>query len=158
MALIYKTKNFFVESVEKPHVTRADGGHIKIFPLKKISDRTKMSPKMAIEFIRLTMIVGEAMKKGLTNRGINIIRINYQDMGNWAYKKGEKPYFHLHIYGRSKNAKFQPYKEALRLPDRSIGFYDKFKPLNIKDINEIKRQISILVKKSKYRSLKWGVV
>ena len=92
MALIYETKNFIVESHEKPFVTRTDGGHIRIkVKDKSITDRTKLSPKTAIELMRLTMIVGEAMEKGMNKRGINVIKINYQDMGNWAYKKGEKP-------------------------------------------------------------------
>jgi diadenosine tetraphosphate (Ap4A) HIT family hydrolase len=157
MGLIYKTKNFIVEAVQKPHVTRDDGGHIKIYPQKKITDRTKLSPQLAIEFMRLTMIVGEALKLGMEKRGIKIIRVNYQDMGNWAYKTKENPYFHLHVYGRAKLAKYQPYIEAIYLPDRSSGFYEKFKPLNGKDIEVIKNQIESLIKKDRYDNLKWGL-
>ncbi len=157
MGLIYETNNFIVESVEKPHVTSDDGGHIKIYPKKKITDRTELNPNLAIEFMRLTMIVGEALKKGLAKRGIKIIRVNYQEMGNWAYKKNEQPYFHLHIYGRAKNAKFQPYQEAVQLPDRSTGFYDNFKPLSRTDVKEIKRQVVLISKKTKYKYSNWGL-
>lgn len=155
MKIIYETKNFIVEAFEKPHVTRTDGGHIKISPKKQITDRTELSPELAIEFMRLTLIAGKAMKVGMTNRGIEIIRINYQDMGNWAFKKNEKPYFHMHLYGRSEDAKYQPYKEAIQLPDRSFGFYDNFEPLNAKDIEEIQKQIKIILKENKYKDSNW---
>ncbi len=108
MAYIYETKNFLVESFETPHVTRTDGGHIKILPKVPIKNRTEMSPALAIEFIRLTMIIGEAFDVAMNNRGIKIIRLNYQDMGNWAFKSGKDPIFHIHIYGRAENAKYQP--------------------------------------------------
>ena len=77
MAQIYQTQNCIVEAVEKPHNSRTDGGHIKIYPIIKVIDRTKLSPKLATELMRLTMLVGEAMTIGLNNRGIDIGRINY---------------------------------------------------------------------------------
>jgi diadenosine tetraphosphate (Ap4A) HIT family hydrolase len=155
MAKIYETSNFIVEAFEKPHVTRTDGGHIKIYPKIEILDRTEMPPEMAIEFIRLTMIVGKAMQKAMTSRGVEITRINYQEMGNWALKKGKRPYFHMHIYGRAKHAKFQPCQEAVRLPDRSTGFYDKFEPLNAGDIEEVKRQIGLISQEGMFKNSNW---
>ncbi|MDD4900711.1 MAG: HIT domain-containing protein [Patescibacteria group bacterium] len=158
MAQIYQTKNFIVEAAEKPLVTRTDGGHIRIL-IKDIAitDRTKLSPAAAIELMRLTMIVGEAMEKSLNNRGIKVVKINYQDMGNWAYKIGDKPVLHVHIFGRAQDAKHQPFPESVYLPDRSTGFYDKFEPLNNEDILEIQKQIEIIGKQSKYKIEKWGI-
>jgi len=98
MAQIYQTDNFIVESFETPHVSRQEGGHIKIYPKKPVLDRSELSSELAVEFIRLTMIVGEALKRGMTNRDVKIMRINYYDMGNWAFKKGEQPILHIHIY------------------------------------------------------------
>src|SRR5262245_25719669 len=103
MALIFKTNNFLVEAADKPHVARADGGHIKITPIEKIEDRSQLTPKQATELMRLTMIVGEAMMAALNKRGVEIGRINYQDNGNWW------PYMHIHLYGRAKTSKNQPY-------------------------------------------------
>jgi len=157
MALIYETQNFIVEAFEKPHVTRIDGGHIKIYPKKEVIDRTELSPKEAIELMRLTMVVGKAMEVGMTKRGIKIARVNYQEMGNWAFKTNKEPYFHLHIYGRAKDAKYQPYDEAVQLPDRSTGFYDGFEPLNKKDITEIRKEIGIILKEDKYKDSAWGL-
>ncbi len=157
MAQIYETKNFIVEAFEKPHVTRTDGGHIKIYPKKETVDRTELSPKLAIELIRLSMVVGKAMKIGMTNRGIKIVRINYQDMGNWAFKNKKQPCFHIHVYGRAKDAKFQLYQEAVQLPDRSTGFYDKFESLNKEDILEIQKQIKLILKEDKFDESNWGL-
>jgi len=157
MAQIYQTDNFIVEAFEKPHVDRQDGGHIKIYPIKPILDRTELTPQLAIEFIRLTMLIGDAMKRAMTNRGIEITRVNYQDMGNWAFKKNKQPVFHMHIYGRARCAKFQPYQEAVQLPDRSTGFYDKFEPLNKEDILEMQKQIEVLLRQKKYQSSEWGL-
>lgn len=89
MTQIYQTKNFIVESVDRPHVTRLDGGHLKIYPKERVRDRTCLSPRLAIELMRLTMLVGEAMSIGLNNRGIDVGRINYQDNGNWSVLKPE---------------------------------------------------------------------
>ncbi|MBU1974971.1 MAG: HIT domain-containing protein [Nanoarchaeota archaeon] len=157
MAQIYETKNFIVESREQPFITREDGGHIRILMKDPVSDRTKLSASQAIELMRLTMLVGEAMQLGLKRRGIDIIRINYEDLGNWAAKKNEKPDLHIHIFGRAKGAKYQPWPEAVQLPDRGTGFYDKFEPLNEKDNKEIRKKIEKLLKEEKYSFERWGI-
>ena len=155
MVIIFETENFIVEAVEKPHITRTDGGHIKIYPKVKKVDRTELTPKEAIELMRLTMIVGEAMAKGMNNRGVDIGRINYQDNGNWSVFKPEGPYLHIHLYGRAKSAKIQKYGDAVYLPQRETGFYDKFEPLNDGDIAEIKKQIEEISKQEKYQDSNW---
>ena len=159
MAQIYQTENFIVESREKPFITRADGGHIRIrVKDMSIADRTKLTPAVAIELMRLTMIIGEAMEKGLNNRGIKIVKINYQDMGNWAFKTGNKSYVHVNVLGRAEDAKYQVFPESVYLPDRSSGFYDKFEPLNKEDILEIQKQIEILLRQDKYQPSAWGLL
>lgn len=146
MALIFESENFSIESADNPHVDRDDGGHIRIMPKVQVEDRTKLSPKLAIELMKLTMVVGEAMKIALNNQGIDVERINYQDMGNWV------PTLHIHVYGRAKSAKVQKYGEALYLPKRETGFYDMFKPLTEKDREEIRREIVRLLETEKYKN------
>ncbi|MBN2330415.1 MAG: hypothetical protein JXC85_01240 [Candidatus Aenigmarchaeota archaeon] len=46
MALIYETRDFIVEAFDRPHVTRTDGGHIKILPKERVPDRTEMPPEI----------------------------------------------------------------------------------------------------------------
>lgn len=156
MAQIYETTNFIVESHEQPFLPRTDGGHIRIrIKDKTITDRTKLDPKVAIELIRLSMIVGEAFEKAMNTRGIPVVKINYQDMGNWAYKTGEKPYLHYHIFGRASNATKQPWPESVYLPDRGTGFYDGFEALNEEDIREIQKEIALIESEEKYKENNW---
>jgi diadenosine tetraphosphate (Ap4A) HIT family hydrolase len=156
MALIYETENFIVDSQERPFVSRTDGGHIRIkIKDRDITDITKLEPKVAIELVRLTMIVGEAFEKAMNNRGIRVIKINYQDMGNWAFKTGDKPYLHIHIFGRAKDSVKQPFPESVYLPDRSSGFYEGFEPVNEEDINAIRKQIEITSKQQRFDLANW---
>jgi diadenosine tetraphosphate (Ap4A) HIT family hydrolase len=155
MAKIFETENFIIEAVEKPHITRADGGHIKIYPKVKKVDRTELSPKEAIEVMRLTMIVGEAMAKAMNRRGVDIGRINYQDNGNWSVFKPEGPHFHIHLYGRAKSAKIQKYGDATHFPHRETGFYKNNEPLNEEDVTEIKVEIGKLIKEARFSDKNW---
>ncbi|MDD2681183.1 MAG: hypothetical protein PHE20_03785 [Patescibacteria group bacterium] len=155
---IYETKNFIVESHEKPFISRTDGGHIRIrVKDDSITDRTKLDPKTAIELMRLTMVVGAAMEMAMNNLGIPVIKINYQDMGNWAWKTSTKPFLHIHVFGRASNVAKQVWPESVYLPDRGTGFYDGFEPLNNEDIEEIKKQIDIVLQDDKYNEEKWGL-
>ena len=156
MAQIYETENFIVESPEQPFLPRTDGGHVRIrIKDKTITDRTKLDSEVAIELMRLSMIVGEAFETAMNNRGIPVVKINYQDMGNWAYKTGDKPYLHYHIFGRASNAVKQPWPESVYLPDRGTGFYEGFEPLNEDDIKEIQKQIEVVETKEKYKENNW---
>ena len=152
---IFLTKNFIVEAVEKPHVSRADGGHIKISPKVRLVDRTELSPELAIELMRLTMVSGEAMTKALNQRGVDVGRINYQDNGNWSVFKPEGPYLHIHLYGRAKSAQIHKWGDACYFPQRETGFYDSFEPLNDGDIKEIRKEIELIFKEDKYKDRDW---
>lgn len=154
---IYQTENFIVEAPDAPHVTRTDGGHIKISPKIKVVDRTQLTPELAIELMRLTMIAGEAMAIALNKRGIDIGRINYQDNGNWSVLKPEGPYLHIHLYGRAKSAKINKWGDAILAPQRSTGFYDNFEPLDQEDVAAIKREIESIFSREKYSDKNWGL-
>jgi diadenosine tetraphosphate (Ap4A) HIT family hydrolase len=159
MALIYETTHFIVESHEQPFLPRTDGGHIRLkVKDESIEDRAQIQAPLAIEYMRLSMIVGEALYIAMNNRGIPVVKINYQDMGNWAFKLGKRPYLHYHIFGRASNAVKQPWPESMYLPDRKTGFYDGFEPLNAADIEEIQKQITIVEAQEKYRLDKWGLI
>jgi len=154
--LIYETKNFIVESHEKPFVSRTDGGHIRIrVKDTKIIDRVMLAPEMAIELMRLTMIVGDVLSMVMNRRGIPVVKVNYQDMGNWAAKSGKESYLHYHIMGRAENAVKQPWPESVYLPDRSTGFYNDFEPLNQTDIKLIQDEIAEFFKQEKYQDKNW---
>jgi len=150
---IFETDNFYIQAAKKLHIDRNDGGHIYLFPKVEVSDRTKLTPKLAIEYTKLSMVVGEAMKSAMARRGIDIGIINYQDMGNWSVFKPEGPWLHMQIYGRAKTATIQKYGDAVQLPHRETGFYDNFEPLNGEDINEIEADIKRLLQTDKYATV-----
>lgn len=155
--IIHETGNFKVGVPAHPHVSREEGGHIWIMGKRHIPDRFDLSPKEAIEIMRLTMLIGEAMIVGMKNRGVNIERINFQDNGNWAYLKGLEPTFHIHLYGRTKHSTIQIWGEALKFPNPDTDFYDNMKPFNDDDIEEIRKAIVDLEKLDKYKNENWDL-
>lgn len=144
--LIYETESFVLESHEKPEIDRLEGGHIKISPKVEVEDRTKLSPKQAVELMRLTIVAGEAMKKAMAKAGVEIGRINYQDNGNW------KPYLHVHLYGRAKNAVMQKYGDPV-IP----GHKGEYNPLNANDVENIREEINNLFKLEKFSDTNWKI-
>lgn len=118
-----------------------------------------MPTQVAIELAWLTSLVGEAYKKTMIKQGINIIKLNYQDMGNWAFKPNAKTpeHLHIHIFGRVFGAKYQPFPESVYLPSRETGFYDNFKPLTKQDEELLTSEINNLLKTEKYEKGNWGV-
>lgn len=146
MAHIFDSENFIVESHERPEIHRLEGGHIKISPKTLIEDRTKLTPKQAIELMRLTMVAGIAMKNGMEKSGVNIGRINYQDNGNWT------SHLHIHLYGRAIDAKIQKFGEPI-----IDGHKEEYEPLNKIDIKNISEEIEKLFKLEKFSDISWGL-
>lgn len=146
MAIIYETENFIIESHKKPEVDRLEGGHIKISPKIDVEDRTKLSPRQAIELMRLSMITGEALVKMMALIGVEIGRINYQDNGNW------KPSLHIHLYGRAKKAVMQKFGDPI-VP----GHKNEYKPLTDNDIEILRNEIEAKFKEEKYSDEVWGL-
>ncbi len=160
MALIYESNNFLVQSAEQPLVDRADGGHITIDPTFTISVRQQLSPAQAVELMRLTMVVGEAMTNVMNRHGIDIGRINYQDNGNWSVFKPGGPQLHYHLYGRAKSAVQQKYGQTLFMPhkDEDPAFYDNLMPLTIEDVEAIREEIMKLLQEERYTDKNWGLI
>lgn len=153
MTAIFQTNNFSIETPsEKPHVSRSDGGHIVIAPKIRVGDVTKLTPPLAIELMKLTMVTGEAMKAVMNQRGVDIGIINYQENGNWGVFVPGGPHLHVHLYGRAMSARTQKYGDALYFPKLETGFYDKNDPLTQEDISAIKSEIERLLQTEKYKS------
>lgn len=159
MAIIYESKSFIVLSADIPLVDRNDGGHIIIEPKERVPARQDLSAKQAIELMRLTIIVGAAMEKIMSQNGVDIGRINYQDNGNWSVFKPQGPHLHYHLYGRAKSAKIQKYGQTLSMPhiDEHPEYYKKLKPLSTEDINGIRDEIELQLKVEKFSDLLWGL-
>lgn len=147
---VFETNNFYIQAARRPYVDRSEGGHLYLFPKVPVRDRTQLSPPLAIEYIKLSMVAGSALQSAMKRRGVDVGLINYQDMGNWSVLKPEGPNMHMHIYGRATTAIIQKYGDAVQLPHRETGFYDNFKPLNDGDIRELKADIEELLRSEKY--------
>ena len=148
MTTVYEAAHFEILVPERPHVTRADGGHLVINPKVAVEDRTKLERGQAVELVKLTMVTGEAMKIVLTRKGIPIGRINYQDNGNWRHE------LHVHLYGRARNASIQPWGTFLQIPPTREAFSAKMgnlEPLNAEDVRDLRAEIERLLASEKYR-------
>jgi diadenosine tetraphosphate (Ap4A) HIT family hydrolase len=148
MPSIIETEHFEITAPERPHVSRGDGGHLIINPKLPVEDRTRLSREQAIELVKLTMVAGEAMTTVMTRRGIDIGRINYQDNGNWRHE------LHVHLYGRARGAKIQPYGHALAFPPTREAFLREMgdlEPLGAEDVAALKVEIERLLRTEKYR-------
>ncbi len=145
MTTIFESTNFIVEPHPRPEVDRLDGGHIVINPKVKIEDRQQLTPDQAKEMIRLTILVGEAMKRYYKSIGIELHRVNYQDNGNW------RPEQHYHLYGRAKTAKYQKAGDPI-IP----GHKDEYQNLTANDVAGLQREITQLLTEPNYSDTSWG--
>ena len=146
--LIFASKHYHVITPEQPHVSRSDGGHVIINPKVAVEDRTQLDRERAVELMKLTMVAGAAMKTVLTQRGIEIGRINYQDNGNWRHE------LHVHLYGRARGATIQTYGHYLALPPTAQAFkaQSALQPLSADDVAALKAEMTRLLATEKYRA------
>ena len=153
MAIIVESPNFTVETHPQPFVSRADGGHLRIISKdRSISESTDLNAELAIELMFLRMIAAEALRRALVKAGIPVVKINWEELGNWAWKRGDNNFLHIHIFGRAENAKHQIFPEAVQLPDRSSGFYDEFEALTDEDVEAIRTEIMDLLNEAPYNA------
>lgn len=148
MAIVYEARHFVLRTLDQPHVSRSDGGHIVIDPKVAVEDRTQLTREQAVELVKLTMVGGAAMTTVLTRKGMAIGRINYQDNGNWRAE------LHVHLYGRARGARLQPFGHALAFPPTREAFrrdMGSLEPLRDDDILEIRTEIERLLASDKYR-------
>jgi len=155
--IIFESENYTVEAVEQPLVDRNDGGHITINPKFKVSNRQQLTPRQAIELMKLSIVAGEAMTKVLISRSVDIGRINYQDNGNWSVFNADGPQLHLHLYGRAKSAKIQKYGQACHFPHREEDpdFYGSNQSLQPEDVRLMRQEIERLLTEEKFSRDNW---
>lgn len=162
MALIFETKDFLVETPDvKPHHSRSNGGHVKVSPKIDIDHRQELPLDIAAGLMHLTIVAGEAVTNVMRANGIDVVRINYQDNGNWAHRpdRNKKNHLHVHLYVRSNGEKhpdnderFRAFPDALVFPGPDTNYYDNFEPLTEKDCHDIKQEILRLLETDKYKS------
>jgi diadenosine tetraphosphate (Ap4A) HIT family hydrolase len=160
--LILETERFTVTAHDKPHHSRENGGHVKVSPKAEYAHRQEMPLDEAASLMHLTMVTGEAVTNVMRQKGLDVVRINYQDNGNWSYLAVNPTplHLHVHLYVRTSHEKhpehdprFQAFPEALVFPPRDSGYYDSFKPLTTEDCEDIKAEITRLLTTNKYKGL-----
>ena len=127
------------------HVTRNDGGHIRIR-----ANREEVKSFEDLDAAELAALGGamhlasEALKFALTENGIAIGRVNVQINGNWSDLYRTEPSFCVHVYGRAYDAQKQPFGQSLSFPSprENPDFYAGNEPLTDADIEEIRQFIA----------------
>lgn len=165
MPVILETNNFIVSGHDQPHHDRNNGGHAKVTPKERFGDCTEMPLELYLTMMQLVVATGEAITLVMRQKGINIVRINYQDNGNWSYfpKTKREPHLHIHLYSRTLNEKhpegdprFRAFSDALVFP--YIGdhpeYYRSFQPYSEEDCADILTKIENLLETKKYSSLR----
>lgn len=136
--IIFETVHFELVRPVHPHIDRADGGHLYIVSKNEAySSLTDLPTALAEELIRFAQRAGRAMMDVLKDGGVDIEMINYQMNGNWSAKLERRDPLHMHLYGRARAAKRQPFGEALSFPLPETGCYDGLTPLTDADLRAI---------------------
>lgn len=163
MTLIAEYPDLVVYAPEHPLHSRENGGQVTIRPVPDFEQRYDLPLELAARYMHLSMVVGEAFTNIMRREGIDVVRINYLDLGNWAYKDPrKKPHVHLHLFGRTLTEKhpaddpgYQAFPNVFFFPDKETGYYKLFKPLTIMDCSNIKTEMNILLQTPKYHRLKF---
>jgi len=123
-----------------------DGGHLILIKKEKVSDRSDMTMYEAIDFMRISMIVGKAMYNVL-----KIERMNYEDLGNWGIDDPGGAKMHLHFFGRAKTQIHQIRGQHMFLYPKNHPIYNgHLNHLNKEEIELLKLEINRISKEEKY--------
>jgi hypothetical protein len=104
---------------EHPLNCRDDGGHLIMVKRERVTDRSDMTYMEAIDFMRVSMLVGKAMYQVL-----GVERVNYEDLANWGLDDSEGPKMHLHFFGRARRQVHQIRGQHLSLFPKGHPIYD----------------------------------
>ena len=165
MPIILDTKHFIVEAHDQPHHHRDNGGHVKVSPKEKFTDRTQMPTDHYLDLMQLVQVTGKAITTVMRRKGVDVVKINYQDNGNWPYfpSISKKPQIHVHLYVRTSQEKhpdgdqrFRAFPNALVFPfiDDHPDYYQSFQPYSEEDCTDIRAEIERLLETEEHRELK----
>lgn len=139
-SFIFETTHCKVGVPNTPHVSRKDGGHLVVFTKRVVAERFELTEEEAWDLMRVCMCLGRSMTEALTENGIKIETINYQDNGNWYFLRGcEKPELHVHLYGRARDSIYQEFGQSLYFPNPNDNpdFYNRNEPLSRCELDKI---------------------
>jgi diadenosine tetraphosphate (Ap4A) HIT family hydrolase len=147
--VVYDDKFFQVVSPEFPLNCREDGGHLVLLKKENVRDRSEMNWQEAIDFIRISMMVGQAMYKVL-----GVERMNYEDLGNWGVDKPQGSTMHLHFFGRGREQIHQIRGSHMKIyPEGHKIYKGHLKPLKEEEIEALKQELETIAREEKYQKL-----
>jgi diadenosine tetraphosphate (Ap4A) HIT family hydrolase len=149
MRAIYDDKYFRVVAPDYPLNSKEDGGHLILLKKHPVSDRSDLTCEEAIDFMRITMIVGRAMYDVL-----GVERMNYEDLGNWGLDEPGGAKLHLHFFGRARVQIHQIRGQHMFLYPKDHPIYKgHLKPLDDEDLRRLEARVAELAAEPKYGKL-----
>ena len=113
---------------------------------ERATDRSELTIMEAIDFMRLSMLVGKAMYQVLS-----VERVNYEDLANWALDDPEGPKMHLHFFGRARNQVHQIRGQPLSLFPKDHPIYEgHLKPFSEDEAERLRVKIEEISREEKY--------
>ena len=129
-----------------PPNSREDGGHLILYKKIPVSDRSDLTCQEAIDFMRISMMVGKAMYQIL-----GIERMNYEDLGNWGIDQPEGARMHLHFFGRAKEQIHQIRGHHMFLYPRGHRICEgHLEPLSDDEVDDLRQKIKEISTEEKY--------
>jgi GNAT superfamily N-acetyltransferase/diadenosine tetraphosphate (Ap4A) HIT family hydrolase len=146
---VYEDQYFRVIAPERPLNCRVDGGHLILIKRAQVTDRSDLTVEEAIDFMRISMMVGRAMYDVL-----GIERMNYEDLGNWGLDEPGGAKLHLHFFGRARRQIHQIRGQHMALFPKDHPIYlGHLQPLDAVDLARLKARLEELAAEEKYRRM-----
>jgi len=144
--VVYEDEYFVVLSPDHPLNCRDDGGHLIMVKKEKVTDRSDMTYRVAIDFMRVSMMVGKAMYQVL-----GVERVNYEDLANWGLDDPGGPKMHLHFFGRARRQIHQIRGQHISLFPKGHPIYDgHLKPFTTDEAEKLRVKIEEISHEEKY--------
>ncbi len=144
--VVYEDEYFVVLSPDYPLNCREDGGHLIMVKKEKVTDRSDMTYREAIDFMRVSMMVGKAMY-----RVLGVERVNYEDLANWGLDDPGGPKMHLHFFGRARRQIHQIRGQHISLFPKGHLIYDgHLKPFTKDETDKLRVKIEEISHEEKY--------
>jgi diadenosine tetraphosphate (Ap4A) HIT family hydrolase len=143
---VYEDKYFVVGSPDHPLNDREDGGQLIMGKKERVTDRSDLTVEEAIDFMRVSMMVGRAMYDVL-----GIERMNYEDLANWGLDDPEGPKMHLHFFGRARRQIHQIRGQHIALFPKGHPIYEgHLKPFTKQETDKLRKRIEEISREEKY--------
>ncbi len=144
--VVYEDRYFYVGAPLQPLNDREDGGHLIMAKRQPVFDRSDLTLEEAIDFMRVSMMVGKAMY-----RVLGVERMNYEDLANWGLDDPSGPKMHLHFFGRARRQIHQIRGQHIALFPKGHPIYEgHLKPLTDEEIMRLRSEIDAISKEEKY--------